>query len=397
VQQERALSRPVIALIAMACGVSVANIYFPQAVVPLIAADLGTSAADAALVATAAQVGYAAGLFLLVPLGDRMRYRALVPALLVITSAGLLAAALTPTLPALVVCSALVGFATVVPQILLPMAAGMTAASRRAAVTGSVLSGLLGGILLARTFGGLLGGFLGWRAPYLCAAGLALVLAAVLVAVIPWTSPASTDGYGSLLATALRLLRTEPDLRISGGNQALMFGAFSAAWTCLALLVTGPTYREGPQAVGLIALVGAASVLVTPAAGRLTDRLGPAVVNRICFLIGIAAIAVLAVAGIGHAIGMIALCLGMLALDVAVQSGQVANQTRIFALRPEVRARLNTAYMTCAFVGGSLGTVIGVRCYDELGWFGLCVLLAAAPCAGLVRARIATRRADARV
>ena len=367
--------RRLIFLLALACGVGVANIYFPQAIVPLIADGLNVTPGRAAAVVTAAQFGYAAGIFLLVPLGDRLMHRRLIVTLLTIAGLGLLIAGTAPTLPVLVAASVLIGAATVVPQILIPMTAGLVPDNRRGAVTGTLLSGLIGGILLARTFSGGLGQWLGWRAPYLVATAVMLLLALILAFAIPTTTPPSQDRYPTLLWASLRLMRAEPALRRSCLYQALIFAGFTAAWTSLALLVTGPEYGLGTSAIGLIALVGAASMFCTPIAGRTTDRRGPDTVNLICMLATIGAAALLTTGSLGTPLGLIGLTAGMLVLDVAMQSGQVANQARIFALRPEARSRLNTAYMTCAFLGGSIGSWLGVHTYTTLGWTGVCLLI----------------------
>lgn len=382
--------RRLILVLALACGVGVANIYFPQAISPLIARGLHVSAGTAATVVTASQFGYAAGIFLLVPLGDRLVHRRLIVTLLGLTGAGLLVAGSAPSLPVLLIASTLVGATTVVPQIIIPMTVGLVAEDRRGAVTGTLLSGLIGGILLARTFSGSLGQWLGWRAPYLVAAAAVFLLAVVLAVTVPTTVPSTRQRYPALLATSLRLLRTEPDLRRSCTYQALIFAAFSAAWTSLALLVTGHRYHLGASAVGLIALVGAASMFATPIAGRRVDRTGADSVNLICMLVALIAAAVLTIGGLGGVLGLAGLTVGMLVLDVAVQSGQVANQARIFALRPEVRSRLNTAYMTCAFLGGSIGSWLGIRAYSLMGWPGVCLLVAVL--AGLALGRHLTHR-----
>jgi predicted MFS family arabinose efflux permease len=384
----------VILVLSLACGVGVSTIYFPQAISSLVAADLGVSTGSAALVVTAAQFGYAAGIFLLVPLGDRLPHRPLIVTLLTLTAAGLLAASAAPSLPVLVVASAVTGVTTVVPQIIIPMAAGLVPAERRGAVTGTLLSGLIGGILLARTFSGTLGERLGWRAPYIVAAVIVLALAAILSRVVPDTEPSTHLSYPSLIAAPLSLLRAEPDLRRSCLYQAAVFAGFSAAWTTLTLLVTGPTYGMGAQAVGVLGLVGAASMFSTPLAGRLADRRGPDRVSLLAMLGTIASAAVLVPAYGGGATGLLALVTGMLLLDVAVQSGQVANQARIFALRPEARARINTAYMTCAFLGGSAGSWLGVRTYDRFGWRGVTGLVAALAVVALARHLHHVRRAQ---
>jgi predicted MFS family arabinose efflux permease len=365
-----------ILLLALACGVGVANIYFPQAVTPLVARGLRVSPGSATGVVTATQFGYALGIFLLVPLGDRLVHRKLLAVLFAIVALGLLVAGSAPALPTLVVGSLVVGATTVVPQIIIPMAAGMVAPQRRGAVTGTLLSGLIGGILLARAFGGFAGEWLGWRASYLIAAGLALLLAVVLFAVVPQTVPPSRQRYGSLLASSLHLLRTEPELRRSCFYQAAVFAGFNAVWTSIALLVTGPRYGLGTSVVGLIALVSAASMFCTPIAGRVIDRRGPEVVSTVCIPGVAASAAVLALGVLGGAAGIVGLAIGMLILDVAMQGGQVANQSRVFSIHPEMRGRLNTAYMACAFLGGSAGSWLGVRAYLSFGWAAVCMLVA---------------------
>jgi predicted MFS family arabinose efflux permease len=392
------LSRAAILIFAIACGVCVANVYFPQALSPLIARQLHAAPATAALLVTATQLGYAAGLYLLVPLGDRVRPRLLIVTLIILTAAGLVGAGTAPTLAVLLVAGTAVGVTTVVPQILLPMAAGLVPDQRRGAVTGTLLSGLLGGILLARTFSGALGGWLDWRAPYLVAAVLMVILAFVLTRVLPVTSPPNREHYGALLAAPVRLLRAEPDLRRSCVYQALMFGTFSAAWTAIALLLTGPSYGLSTQAVGVFALIGAGAVLVTPVAGRRIDRVGPDRISLVSFTGGLGSAAILALAALPalHGAGsLILLGAGMLLLDVAVQCGQVANQARIFGLPGAARARRNTAYMTCTFLGGSAGSWLGVRAYSEFGWGGIAGLTVLASAAALTR-HLAHRRSAAR-
>ncbi|RKF29384.1 MFS transporter [Micromonospora globbae] len=379
------MSRRLLALLTLTCGVAVGNIYFPQTISPLVGAGLHVDADSAALVVTAVQFGYAAGIFLLVPLGDRLPHRRLVVVLLGLSGFGLLAASGAPALPPLVGASALVGVTTVVAPIIGPMAAGLVADDRRGAVSGTLLSGSIGGMLLSRTVAGAVGDWFGWRAPYLMAAVSVLLIAVVMARVLPRTRPPSGHRYPALLAESLRVLRTEPDLRRSCFYQAMVFAGFSAVWTAVALLMTGPAYGLGAPAVGTLALVNAGTMLCTPLAGRVVDRRGSDAVNLVCLLGVVAAAVVLALAGLGGAVGLAALVLGTLLLDVGMQSGMVANQVRNYALRPDARSRVNTAYMTCAYLGGSAGSWLGARAYDHVGWLGVCGLLALLAALALAR------------
>jgi predicted MFS family arabinose efflux permease len=380
---ESALPRRLILIMALAAGVGVANAYFPQAVTPLLARDLNVSEGAATTVATTAQLGYAAGIFLLVPLGDRLPRRPLIVTMFGVVALGLFLAGTSNSLAVLAACCAVVGALTVVPQILIPMVADLTNGS--AAPLGVVQGGLLGGVLLARAFGGGLGQWLGWRAPFLVAGVLALLLALTLLVALPSTRSANRQSYPALLGSALRLARTEPELRRSCTYQALLFGGFTAAWTSIALFLTGPAFGYGTGVVGLVALVGAASVFAVPVAGRWIDRRGPDLANLVCFLgLGLAALVLLV--GLAHGwVGLGGLILGMLLLDVSVQSSQVANQARIFALIPGARSRLNSIYMTSVFLGGAGGSWVGARAYLAYGWWAVCALIALVAVAALLR------------
>ena len=361
-----------VALLAFACGVAVGNVYFPQAIGPLVASGLGISPDAATTVVTATQFGYAAGIYLLVPLGDRLRPRRLLVTLLPLTGAGLLAASAAQALMPLVAASVLVGTATVIAPLAGPLAAGLVPAERQGVVGGTLLSGCLAGMLLS-------------RAPYVVAAVLSLTVAALLARMLPSPAPSTAAPYPALLAAPLRLLRTEPELRRSCLYQAMVFAGFSAVWTGVALLLTGPVYGLDATAAGLLALVNAATMVCTPVAGRLVDRHGPDRVTLVCLLIVGAAAPVLALGGLGGVPGLSALVVGTLLLDVGMQSGQVANLVRIYGLGADVRARLSTAYMTCAYLGGTAGSWLGARAYGGFGWLGVCALVAALTAVALGR------------
>jgi predicted MFS family arabinose efflux permease len=372
----RGMTRRLTAILAVTCAVAVGNIYFPQAVVPLAAAALHVPSTTAAVAVTATQVGYTAGIVAVSPLADRLPHRPLLIALLVLNGLALLAAGCAPTVLLLVLASALVGVTCVAAQITGLLAAGLAAAEHQGAVIGVLLSGSTAGMLLARVFSGVLGEHMGWRAPYLVAAAVALVLACVVRFTVPVTSPSTRQPYRALLAESLCLLRTEPGLRHSCVNQAAVFAAFSAVWTCVGLLLTGPAYGLGAGTVGALALVGAATVCCTPLVGRLVDRRGPDTVNLACMLVVLTSAALLAEGARGGAAGLIALIVGVLLLDVAMQSGMAANKARVYALSAGARGRLNTAFMTCAYAGGSAGSWLGLRAWSQAGWPGVCALAA---------------------
>lgn len=284
-------------------------------------------------------------IFLLVPLGDRLPRRRLLVGLLTVAAVSLFMAATVSSLPMLVAASALIGVTTVAAPIIGPMAAGLVAGDRLGVVSGTLLSGSVGGILLGRAAGG----------------GL---------------------GERAMLVEPLKLLRHEPALRRSCLYQACVFAGFSAVWTSPQLL-TGPAYGLTAAAVGALGLVSAATMICAPLAGRLADRSGPDPVNLVSLLGTIAAAVVLAVGAAGGLTGLIAITIGVLLLDVTMQSGMTANLTRIYAIRPD--SRLNTTYMTCAFLGSSTGSWLGARLRAEFGWPAVCALVAFTAAIALTR------------
>jgi predicted MFS family arabinose efflux permease len=389
------LGRGLICLLGIACAAGVGNVYLAQAVSPLIASGLHVAASSAGLVVTVTQFGYTAGMLLLVPLSDRCAHRRLIVTLLALAGLGLLAAAAAPALPVLIGATAFVGVTTVVAPVIAPMAAGLTPAGRHGMVSGVLLSGSIGGMLLSRVFGGMLAEHLGWRAPYLASAAVTAVLAVVLARALPSTSPSPAGRYPALLAETLRLLRTQPGLRRSTYYQAMVFAGFSAVWTEVAFLLTGPRYQMSTTAVGMLALVNAATMVCTPVAGRRVDRHGPDAVNLVCLPAVIVAAALCALGGRGGTAGIIALVAGTLLLDVAMQSGMVANQVRIYALGTQAAGRANTAYMTGAYLAGGIGSWLGTRAYLLSGWTGVCALVALLAALALARHLTPARAAAA--
>ncbi|HLZ67085.1 MAG TPA: MFS transporter [Aliidongia sp.] len=366
---EKPLTRNAVLVMAGACGFGVANIYYNQPMLADIARDLANPAA-AGVVPTVTQVGYALGLLLLAPLGDRFDRKHLI----LVELAGLILAlglaAVATNLATLAVASLAMGVLTTFVQQVLPMAAHLAAPERRGQVVGTVMSGLLIGILGARVLSGIVAEHLGWREMFGIAAGMMVVLSIVLMVLLPRTAPTSTLSYPALLSSLWYLLRAERVLREASAIGGLMFAAFSAFWATLTLYLAGPAYHLGPEAAGLFGLVGIAGALAAPLAGRLADRGGPRRTVGIAIIVAALAYVLFAVAG-QSLWGLIA---GVLLLDLGVQGAMVSNQSRIYALRPESRSRVNTVYMVIYFVGGSAGSALGALAWGYGGWIAVSAL-----------------------
>jgi predicted MFS family arabinose efflux permease len=358
--------RRVILLLAVACGMAVANIYYSQPLLGLISSAFGVGQGRAEFVVTLTQLGYAVGLFLLVPLGDLLENRALASRTLLVTAAALLATGLSPDFGVFLAASVLVGMTSMVAQILIPYAAHLAPAQERGKVVGTVTAGLLLGILLARTVSSLVAAAWGWRAIYLASAVLMIVLSALLARLLPKRPPTHTSTYPRLMLSTLRLVREEPVLRRRALCQALMFGAFSCFWTSVAFELI-QRHHLGQAWIGIFALVGAAGASAAPLAGRLGDRGHGHVGSGVALALAAAAM-VLAGLGAGN---LVLLALAGILLDLAVQSHQVFSQREIYELRGDARARINTIYMTAVFLGGAVATAVSGTIYGSDGWMGV--------------------------
>jgi len=350
--------------------VAVADLYYAQPLLSTIASGLGVGSGTAGLIVTFSQIGYAAGLALLVPAGDMLDRRRLVPAVLALTAVSLAGSAVAPTIGVLIALAVLVGVGSVAAQILVPLAASLADDDERGRVVGTVMSGLLLGILLARTGSGLVAGVSSWRVVYLVAAVLVVVLAGVLWRALPPESPRPRPSYPSLLASTVSLWRAEPLLRRRSLLGGLGFAAFSVFWTTMAFLLAGAPYHYSDTVIGLFGLVGAAGALCANAAGRLADRGYEAPAT-----LGFAAAILVSFWPIWvgrHS--LLALIVGIAVLDVGVQGLQVTNQSVIYRLAPEARSRINASYMVCYFVGGAIGSAVAGALYASSGWVAVCLL-----------------------
>ncbi|WP_022720403.1 MFS transporter [Rhodopseudomonas sp. B29] len=362
-----ALGQGLTLAMAAAAGIAVANIYYNQPMLGIMERDLG-SPDWTGMIPTATQLGYAAGLFLLVPLGDLMDRHRLIVAQFILLAVALVATALAPSAILVIVASLALGaFATVAQQIV-PFAAALARPQQRGKAIGTVMAGLLCGILLSRTVSGFVAGHSGWREMYWLSVPLALGAAALMAWLLPRRHPYLSIGYGTALKSVLHLWRDQPALRRATAVQACLFASFSVFWTVLALHLQEPRLNLGAAAAGLFGLVGVVGVLAAPIAGRIADRSGPAPV-----IAAGAVLALLSWALFGFWDVVPGLVLGVVILDFGLQSSLISNQHIVYALVPEARSRLNTVFMTGMFVGGAIGSAGASVAWAHGGWFAVCL------------------------
>ncbi|RKG61133.1 MFS transporter [Corallococcus sp. AB011P] len=367
-------------LMAVAGAVTVANLYYNQPLLGDIGRTLGADGSALGLVPTLTQVGYAVGMLFLVPLGDSLERRKVILLLCGCVGVALVVAGLAPSLHVLVAASFAIGVTTVVPQMLIPFAAQLAAPSERGRVVGTVMSGLLIGILLSRTAAGFVGTHLGWRTMFFVAAGLMVVTGVVLRFTLPAQPPLASMPYPRLMRSLIHLARTEPVLRLHALLGGLTFGAFSAFWATLALYLRSLPGHYDAQVAGLFGVVGVAGAAIAPLVGRYADQRGDRRINALAIAVLLASFVVLWLWG--HSLWGIAL--GVVLLDLGAQANQIANQARVYSLRPDARSRLNTLYMVTYFVGGAAGAWAGMAAWTRAGWPGVCAVGAAMSLTALV-------------
>lgn len=368
IDRSSVLSNFLILVMAVSCGVTIANLFYIQPLLADIANTFQVTQVSIGFAAMLTQIGYATGMIFILPLGDIVEKRKLIVIMLFCSTCSLLTMFFSFHLTMLLISSFAVGFTSIIPQLIIPLAAQLSDQNQRGKTIGTILSGLLIGILVSRTAGGILGEAFGWRIVYLIAAIMMIMLMISLRKLIPLCEPVSDLKYTQLLKSMIKLIKSEPVLREASLNGAMMFAAFSAFWTSLIFLLESPQYHLGAEAAGLFGLVGICGALTAPLVGRIADKKGPKFAIGICII----AVTISYILFFVFGFKIWGLVLGVTLLDLGVQSCNVCNQTRIHSLNGEARNRLNTVYMVSFFLGGALGSFLGTYTYAHFGWYGVC-------------------------
>jgi predicted MFS family arabinose efflux permease len=354
-------------LFAVAGGAAVGNLYWAQPLLEEIAGSLGVPASVAGLLVTVTQIGYALGIFLLVPLGDLLNRRRLIPTVLGASGLALAGAAAAPSWMVLFAALLLVGLTAVGAQLLIPLASELADPAERGRVVGTIASGVLVGILLSRTISGIVADLFGWRAIYVVAAVAAWVLAIVLARVIPTLPPRPAMSYAALLRSVFQAIGSHRAVPVTLVLGAATFGTFTLFWTALTFLLTAPPFFYSVSTIGLIGLAGLAGALIARRAGQLHDRgLSVPVTGAALTL----AIVSLVLAGLGQT-SIVVLLIAIVAFDVAVQASLLLNQTRLLSIDPAARSRMNTAFVTGNFIGGAAGSALAGLLWHTGGWYAV--------------------------
>ncbi|GIP14707.1 MFS transporter [Paenibacillus montaniterrae] len=368
VPTEKSVSPALIFILAAACGIIAANLYYAQPLIGSIGSTIGLSSGATALIVTLTQIGYGIGLLFIVPLGDILENRKLILSLLLITAVVLTIAAVIKSAILFLTASLVIGVGSVAAQILVPYAAHLSPEAVRGRNVGNVMSGLLLGIMLARPISSLVAEYMGWRAIYFISAALMFVLALVLAKALPSRKPSIATAYPALLHSMLHLLKTTAALRRRAIYHACVFGTFSLFWTTVPLVLTSTPFHFTQKEVALFALVGVMGAIVAPAAGRMADRgwVRPATGWALAIVIFSMLLPLLVPSSSVLAVPI--LVAAAILLDMGVSANMVLGQRVIFSLGAEFRSRLNGLYMAIFFLGGAIGSAAGGWAYAIGGW-----------------------------
>ncbi|EFL8076094.1 MFS transporter [Escherichia coli] len=363
------LSPALIVLMSIATGLAVASNYYAQPLLDTIARNFSLSASSAGFIVTAAQLGYAAGLLFLVPLGDMFERRRLIVSMTLLAAGGMLITASSQSLAMMILGTALTGLFSVVAQILVPLAATLASPDKRGKVVGTIMSGLLLGILLARTVAGLLANLGGWRTVFWVASVLMALMALALWRGLPQMKSETHLNYPQLLGSVFSMFISDKILRTRALLGCLTFANFSILWTSMAFLLAAPPFNYSDGVIGLFGLAGAAGALGARPAGGFADK-GKSH-HTTTFGLLLLLLSWLAI-WFGHT-SVLALIIGILVLDLTVQGVHITNQTVIYRIHPDARNRLTASYMTSYFIGGAVGSLISASAWQHGGWAGVCL------------------------
>ncbi|KQX46814.1 MFS transporter [Paenibacillus sp. Root444D2] len=354
-------------LLAAACGLIVANLYYAQTLVGPISVSTGISSTAAGFIVTLTQIGYVVGLLFIVPLSDIIENRRLTVVSLMVTVGALLAAAFAPNAPLFLTASLFIGIGSVVAQILVPYATYLASEEQRGRVVGNVMSGLLLGIMFARPVASLLTSIWGWQAVFVLSAIVVTLLTVLLSRILPERRPTPSVTYGKLIVSLGSLLKQTPALRRRALYQACLFGAFSLFWTVVPLRLAND-FGMSQQGIALFALVGVGGAVAAPIAGRLADKGWSKWLTGLAMIIAVLSFLLIYLFQSHSTFALILLFLSAITLDMAVSGNLVLGQRVIYSLGREARGRLNGLFMSIFFVGGAIGSSLGGWSYAYGGW-----------------------------
>jgi predicted MFS family arabinose efflux permease len=366
------LTRGLIVLMAITCGVTVANITYNQPLLDYMASYFEISRGNIGLVSTFTQIGYGFGMLFIIPIGDIKERKSLIISTLTLCIFSLVTLSFSMNFYWLLASSFLLGFSSVITQLIIPFAASLSEPNKRGRVIGTIVSGLITGIILARLISGFLGARLGWRAVYILAIFIVTTLTLVLKKFLPESPPKSNEKYKDIMKSMASILKTNPVVRSSSIIGPFIFGSFQLFWTSIVFYLESPVYqltRSSSEIAGQFSLVGIIGIFLVPMVGTLSDRRNPRFVIGLSAALALSAFVIMTLFG-ENILGLI---VGIMLLDFSVNASQVSNQTRINSVESPRQSRFNSVFMSIYFFVGSLGSFLGSYTFSKFGWIGVCI------------------------
>jgi len=371
------LPNSLIFLLAASAGFAVAALYYSQPMLGVLGPDIGASARAVGFVPTLTQLGYALGILLLAPLGDRFDRRRIILVKATVLVLALLGAAFSPSVGPLLVASLAIGLSATMAQDVVPAAAALAPEAHRGKIVGTVMTGLLLGILLSRVLSGFVAEHFGWRAMFFVAAASIALIGAAVARGLPHLRPTTHLGYGALLGSLGKLWKRHGALRRATFAQALLSVGFSAFWSTLAVMLHGAPFHLGSAAAGAFGLAGAAGALAAPIAGRIADRRGPELVIRLGAALVVVSFAAMLLAPLmAPAARLWLIVASAIGFDFGLQAALIAHQTVVYGIDPGARSRLNAVFFTGVFIGMAAGSALGALVLAQWGWSGVAAMAA---------------------
>ena len=367
IDSKNEISKATLWLMTIATGLVVANNYYNQPLLGLIAKDLYIDEAMVSNSAMLTQIGYAFGLLLIVPLGDMFKRKKMILIDFFFIIFSLVGMAMSTSILSILLFSFLIGFTSVIPQVFVPMAAELASKEKQASAIGMVMSGLLIGILLSRVVSGFVGSYFGWREMYWIASAIMVITATAIAIKLPEVLPNFKGSYRELMRSVWNFAKKQPVLQLAAFRGAMGFGAFSAFFTTLVFHLEGPPFFDGPATAGAFGLVGACGALAAAFVNRLTIYIGKARIILYAILLMLLSWLLFALFG-NYYWGLI---LGVILIDLGLQSMHILNQSDFYALNLGANNRLNTVYMVSYFIGGSTGTFFAAQAWQHFQWPGV--------------------------
>lgn len=369
-KEDRGVSKQLLLLITFSTAFSVANIYYSQPLLETIRDEFKITDLLANSITIMAQVGYALGLFFIVPLGDMFSRKRIIVFNFSIITLSLLVIGLSSNIYTIIISSFIVGFTSVTPQIFLPLVSQFSTPNSKGKNVGIIVSGLLIGILSSRVISGFIGDLWGWRTMYYAAAGVMLLFLLLILYYFPTTEINFKGRYKELMLSLFTIVKKEPKLLFAATKSGLAFGSFLSLWAMLAFKMAQYPFYANSTIVGLLGLCGIAGALSASFLGKHVKSIGLFKINFIGTLLMISAWLLLFLAQTTY-IGII---LGIIILDIGMQCIQLGNQTAVLELRPKAINRINTVFMTCYFIGGATGTFLAGIAWSEFEWLGVFIV-----------------------